>query len=70
VKGQLNAANEEIALELTNMMGQVVYRNTVTAVNGALDTRVEVGNQVASGMYLLTVRSGAAQQVFHLVIEQ
>lgn len=70
VKGQLNAANEEIALELTNMMGQVVYRNTVTAVNGTLDTRVEVGNQVASGMYLLTVRSGAAQQVFHLVIEQ
>jgi uncharacterized protein YjdB len=70
VKGTLGAADEEVSLEVTNMLGQVIYRTSVQARNGELNERIDLGNSIANGMYILNLRSGAEQKVFHIVIEQ
>ena len=62
-------ANDEIALEVTNMLGQVVYSGKTTAQNGVINEVLALNN-LANGMYLLNVHSGTETNVFHFVIEQ
>ena len=71
VKGSLGAAvNGEVTMELTDMLGQSVYKNKVIVHNGDIDEHVQLGLKIANGMYLLTLHSGADQKTFHVVIEQ
>jgi hypothetical protein len=70
VKGNLiSATDEEVSLEVTNMLGQVVYSSKNIAVNGNINEQIRLTN-LANGMYLLNVRSASANSVFHFVIEQ
>jgi hypothetical protein len=52
------------------MLGQVVYRGAATTKQGKLDTQVQLDNKLANGMYILTLRNGTEQNVFHFVMEQ
>jgi Secretion system C-terminal sorting domain len=71
VKGTLGSAtDEEVTMEITDMLGQVVYSSKVMTQNGAINEQITLNNKTANGMYLLTLRSGTEHQVFHLVIEQ
>jgi len=71
VKGNLGIlSNDEVSLEVTDMLGQVVYTGSATAQKGELNKQVDLGDKVANGMYILNVRSAAGNKVFHLVIEQ
>jgi hypothetical protein len=70
VKGTLGTTDEEASLEITNMLGQVVYRANAEVRNGELNERIELGNGIANGMYILNLRTGTGQKVFHIVIEQ
>lgn len=71
VKGTTGTtADEEVSLEITNMLGQVVYANKVMAYGGNIDQRIELGNALANGMYLFSLRSGTQNTVIHFVIEQ
>ncbi len=71
VKGTLSStADQQVSLELTDVLGQVVYRNNAEAKGGKLNEHVQLANAVANGMYILSVRSGDESRVFHVVIEQ
>jgi len=71
IRGTLASGNDEqVAVEVTNMLGQVVYSGNVAAQHGNIEERVQLGNNVANGMYILNVRCGAANSVFHIVVEQ
>jgi len=71
VKGSLGVTrDEEVQLEITNMLGQVVYRNNIVAHNGNVNERVSLSNTIANGMYLLSVHSAVGNDVFHIVVEQ
>jgi hypothetical protein len=71
VKGSLGVSNdEEVTLEITDMLGQVVYTGKVVAHNGVLNEQVSLSGAIANGMYLLNVHSETASKVFHMVIEQ
>lgn len=62
--------NGDATIEVTDMLGQVVYRSEVTVKNGEINQHVELPNSLANGMYILNLRSGAEAKVFHMVIEQ
>ncbi len=62
--------NEEVTLEVTNVLGQVVYHNTATATNGKLDAEVHTGNTLANGMYVLNIGIGGERKAFHFVVKQ
>ena len=59
------STNEEVSITVTNMLGQVVYRNTANAGNGAIDEQVILGNNLANGMYLLNIHSEHFSKVIH-----
>ena len=71
VKGTLGTtADEEITMEVTDMMGQVVYKNKVVTHGGIIDEKVTLNNTLANGMYIMNLRSGSDTKIFHFVIEQ
>jgi uncharacterized protein YjdB len=70
IKGTIGTGNEEVTVDVTNMLGQVVYRGAATTKLGKLDTEVQLDNKLANGMYILTLRNGEEQKVFHFVMEQ
>ncbi len=71
VKGATGTINDAaVSLEITDLLGQVVYKNNAMAKNGTINEQISLGKTIANGMYILNVRSEAENQVFHLVIEQ
>ncbi len=71
VKGTLGiTTDEEVTLEITNMIGQVIYNSKVIAHNGTINEKIQLSNTIANGMYMLSVHSGSENTVFHMVIEQ
>ncbi len=69
IKGTMGNSNEEVAVVITNMLGQVVYSSNVMTQNGNISEQVQLGN-LANGMYTLSLRSATERTVFHMVIEQ
>jgi hypothetical protein len=71
VKGTLGAsADEDVVIEITDMLGQVVYRENVSAVKGQLNESVKLSGSLANGMYLVNIKSKNVNQVFHFVLAQ
>ncbi len=71
VKGILaTAGDEEVALQVTNMLGQAVYTISVMAANGKIDQQIILNGNLANGMYLLNVRLGGQNNLFHFVVEK
>jgi uncharacterized protein YjdB len=71
VKGTLGTnIDEEVSIEVTNMLGQVIYTTKVVAKNGAINEKIQLNNTPANGMYMLNLRTTSENKVFHMVIEQ
>ncbi len=71
IKGTLGTINdEEVSLEITDLLGQVVYKDKITARNGTINEQVLLGDKLANSMYILSLRSGTETKVFHIVVER
>ena len=71
VKGSLGSLkDEEVTLEVTDVLGQIVYKSKIIAPGGKINEKVSLNNTYANGMYLLTVTSGSENKLFHFVIEK
>ncbi len=64
------AGNAELNAQVTDVLGQVVYSSAVMSRNGAIDQRIQIGNTLANGMYILTLRSETETKTFHFVVRQ
>jgi hypothetical protein len=69
VIGKLAMANEDITIEITNMVGQVIYKSSAQVVNGTIDQHIQLNGTYANGMYLLTIRSANEKATYHFVME-
>ena len=71
VKGTLPMAeDQDVTIEITDMLGQVVYKKSVPARKGELNEEVTLGNKLANGMYILNAHTETSQYMFHFVIEE
>ena len=71
VKGTLGTVSDEQAtLEVTDVLGQVLYTSKVQSHGGRINETVTLANNLANGMYMLNVKSGTEKITFHFVIEQ
>ena len=71
IKGTMAAAgDEEVLIEVTNMLGEVVYSSKVMVQNGNINEKIQLSNSLTNGMYILNLRSGSQDNVFHFVVEQ
>ena len=62
--------DEEVTLEVTDVLGQVIYKNTITAPAGRLNQTIVLNNTLANGMYVLGVYGRTEKVTLHFVIEQ
>ncbi len=70
LQGILGSTVEEVSVEVTNMLGQVVYTSTIATRNGELNEKIQLGSNIANGMYILNLRSGSVNRVFHIAVEK
>lgn len=70
VHGDVPGMNEEVVIEISNVLGQVIYRKPVVISNGVLDENVQLSNTLANGMYMLNLKTSAENKVFHFVLEK
>lgn len=71
IKGDLgNAITENVNVEITDMLGKVIYRNVILANKGVINDRLMLDGTVANGMYLINVKSEHIAKTFHFVVEQ
>jgi hypothetical protein len=70
VKGTLSMVSGEATIEVTNMLGQVVYRSKATVRNSNIEEHITLDNTLANGMYLLNVRSGDNSKVFPVSVSR
>ena len=71
INGELaNTGDAEVTMEVTDMLGQVIYKSKVVVHNGAMNEKVKLNNTLANGMYIMNVSAGDKQQVFHFMMEQ
>ena len=71
VTGNLGTSiDQEVTLEVTNMLGQVIYTGKTRTQNGSINEHIQLGSNLPNGMYILDLRSGTEKSVFHFVIEQ
>jgi len=71
LKGSIGtAADETVTVEVTDILGQVIYKNNVTAHNGVINETVSLGGMLDNGMYMLNLHGGTVNRIFHFVIEK
>lgn len=71
IKGTIsNTVSNELSLDVTDVLGQIVYSAKVTAKNGTIDEKVQISNTLANGMYILNLRSETSSKAFHFVLQQ
>ncbi len=64
------ANDEHVVAEITDMLGQVVYKNELTVSNGAIDAQILLGSRLANGIYLLNLKAASGARVFHFILER
>jgi hypothetical protein len=62
--------DNEVYTEITDMLGQVVYKSTIASVGGIINAPVSLSSDLSNGMYLLNLRSGSEHIVLHFVVAQ
>lgn len=64
-----NAADEEVTMELSNVVGAVVYEKKIASTGGKIRERIVIDKNIGKGVYLLNVRSSAGGKVIRMIIE-
>ncbi len=70
IEGMTRIADATVTLELTDMVGNVVYREVRPVTNGIMDKEVELDSRVASGTYLLHIITSEGRKVVRLQVEK
>ncbi len=71
IKGALKVTtDQEVSLEITNMLGQVIYNHKLIAHNGSLDEQIQLNNTLANGSYILNLHSAGMNKMFRFVVGQ
>ncbi len=59
-----------VNIQITDMLGQTVYRNTTVAHNGDIDQQIQLGYQLANGSYIMSLHSDVYSTVCPIVLKR
>jgi hypothetical protein len=62
--------DDKVNIIITDVLGQTVYNKTAITHNGVLTAQVTLDGSLASGTYLVSITSGNAHAVFHVVLDK
>jgi uncharacterized protein YjdB len=70
IKGTSGASNDEdVTVEITDMLGQRVFRTKFLALKGNMNEQIILSHSIANGVYMLNIVSGAGNKVFQIVVQ-
>jgi len=70
VQGTLPADMNEVTLEVTDIVGRIVYREVVPVQNGMLRSQVALDNQSPNGVYLMHISGSNANEVIRFTLNR
>ncbi|WP_345079430.1 T9SS type A sorting domain-containing protein, partial [Nemorincola caseinilytica] len=70
VRGTVGGDAKEVNVDVVDVLGQVVYRGVVRVQNGAIDEQLQLGGDLANGMYMLNLRTATEVRTFHFVMQK
>ncbi len=70
VSGAVPANSGNVNIEVTNMIGQVVYKTSTTAQGDKIDKQVSLGNEVANGVYMLHITANDTHHVIRFSLNR
>ena len=71
IKGRVGTAIAgEAVLEMTDLLGQVVYRKQLVIKDGLIDEKISLNGTLANGMYVLNLHTPDERKTIHFVIEK
>jgi uncharacterized protein YjdB len=70
ITGTVGNTDEELVIEVTDLLGQVVYQSKSVAPGGKVNEHITLSNALANGVYILNVHTDTDNLVFHIVVEQ
>ncbi len=71
IKADLAAAiDEDVDVEITNMLGQVIYKNKLKTSHGSFEEHITLDGTPASGMYMINVHSEHLSKVIRFALEK
>jgi hypothetical protein len=69
IKGNIGStADEAVDIQITDMLGQVIYREKAKAVKGELAHPVSLSGSLANGMYMISVKSEHINGTLHFIL--
>ncbi|MFI5196093.1 MAG: Ig-like domain-containing protein [Chitinophagales bacterium] len=70
IEGALSSDNGDVKIQITDIIGQVVYKDIAPVQNGKLNTQINLGNELANGVYLLHVMTNNAHKVIRFTLSR
>lgn len=71
VVGTTGVLVDEVAnVEVTNVIGQVIYRSKINVQRGNISEQIQLNGTLPNGTYMLNLKTKNASKVFHFVIRQ
>ena len=71
VKGLLtNVGKGNVSFEITDMLGQVVYKGNTNTADGKISEHIILSNSLANGNYILNVNTDSGKQTIHFVLDK
>jgi Secretion system C-terminal sorting domain len=70
IKGTLKNQGDQASIRATDMLGKTVYTNQLDVRRGAVDEFITLPDQLADGMYMVSITSGDEHAVFHVTVNK
>ncbi len=68
IEGTLTTSDKETTIDITDLLGQTVYRTVVSLQNGALKATINPGDDLADGVYLVHISANGFNSIRQLII--
>ena len=69
IQGALNQQDKEVSIEVVDMLGRDVYRETVSVQDGIVDVPLHLNNILANSTFIVKVYSASVSKTFNIVVE-
>jgi len=70
IEGTMTFDNKEVAIEIVNAVGQVMYRDNATLNSGSLSKQVNTNNILVPGVYMLHLVAGNEHKVIRFSVSK
>jgi len=69
IKGSIGSeADQEVSVEITDMLSQVIVRSKAAVRNGAINEHITMNRTIANGMYMLNIQTATSHKTFQVVV--